>query len=63
MEAERLMLDDALVELETTGCKAVATAGVTTVKNRHVVLLCHFVDGIEKREEILLCVDILLTMS
>ena len=57
------MLDDALVELEATGCKAVAAARVTTVKNRHVVLLCHFVDGIEKREEILLCVDVLFTVG
>ena len=57
------MLDDALVELETAGCKTIARTRVATVENRHVVFLCHFVDGIEEREEVLLCVDILLTVG
>lgn len=57
------MLDDSFIKFESACCKAVTAAGVAAVEDRHVVLLCHFVDGIEKREEILLCVDILLAVG
>ena len=49
MEAEGLVLDDTLVEFEAAGGKAVAAARVSTVEDGHVVLLCHFVDGVEER--------------
>ena len=57
------MLDDALVELEAAGCKAVARTRMAAVEDRHIVFLCHFVDGIEEREEVLLCVDILFSVG
>ena len=49
VEAEGLVLDDTLVEFEAAGGKAVAAARVATVEDGHVVLLCHFVDGVEER--------------
>lgn len=63
VEAERLVLDDALVELESAGSKTVAAARVTAVEDWHVVFLCHRIDGVEETEEVLLSIDILLTMS
>ena len=63
VKAEGLMLDDAWVEFKAAGCKAVAAAWVAAVKYRHVVFLCHAVDGIEEREEVFLGVDILLAVS
>ena len=48
VKAERFMLDYALVELEATGSKAVAAARMTAIENRHIVFLCHLVDGIEE---------------
>ena len=63
MEAERLMLDDALIQLKATGSKAVARTRMAAVEDRHIVLLCHFVDGIEEREEVLLSVDVLFAMG
>ena len=49
VEAERLVLEDSFIEFEAAGGKAVAAARVATVEDRHVVLLCHFVDGVEER--------------
>ena len=49
MEAERLMLDDSFIKFEAACCKAVTAAGVAAVKDRHVVLFCHLVDGGEER--------------
>ena len=33
------------------------------VQDRHIVFLCHLIDGVEKRQEILLGVDVLLAMG
>lgn len=63
MEAERFVLDDTLVQLESAGCQSVAAARVAAVENWHVVFLGQFVDGIEKAEEILFRVDVFLTVS
>lgn len=57
------MLDDALIQIKAAGFKAVAAAGVTTVEDGHVVLLCHPVDGGEEAEEILLRVDVLFAVG
>ena len=57
------MLDYTRVKLEAACCKAVARAWVAAVENRHIVFLCHFVDGVEERHEVLLCVDILLAVG
>ena len=62
VEAKGFMLDDAIVEFEATCCKAVTATGVATVEDRHVVFLCHLVEGCEERCEVLLCIDILLTV-
>ena len=63
VEAKGLMLDDAWVELEATGGKAIARTRVAAVEYRHIVFLCELVDGIEEREEVLLGVDILFAMG
>jgi len=51
------------IKFETTLYKTVTTTWMTTIKNRHVILLCHTVDSIEERHEVLFGVDIFLTMS
>ena len=63
MEAKRLMLNNPFIKFETTLYKTVTTTWMTTIKNRHVILLCHTVDSIEERHEVLFGVDIFLTMS
>ena len=63
VEAKGLVLDDARVELEAGGRQTLAGAGVAGVQNRHVVLLCHRVDGVEQAQEVLLRVDVLLTVG
>ena len=63
VETKRLMPDHTRSKLKSTGRDTIATTRVTTVKYRHIVLLCHLVDGGEKRQEILLCIYILLPMS
>lgn len=57
------MLDDTWVELETTCCKAIATAWVATVKYRHIVFLCHFVDGVEEQHKVSLGVNVLFAVG
>ena len=48
VETEWLVLNHALIEFETRGCKAVAAAWVTAVEDWHVVFFCHLVDCREK---------------
>ena len=57
------MLDDTLVQLESTCLKALAAAGVATVKNRHVVFLCHLINGGEETHKVFLGVDIFLAVG
>ena len=63
VEAEGLLYLNTRVKLEAAGFKAVAAAWVATVENRHVIFLCHFVDGGEETEEVFLCVNIFLTVG
>ena len=63
MESEGFMLNHALVELEAACGKAVTAARVAAVKNRHVVLLGHLVDGGEETREVLLGVDVLFAVG
>ena len=63
VEAERFVLNHALVELEAACGKAVAAARVAAVQNRHVVLFGHLVDGGEEAREVLLGVDILFAVG
>lgn len=57
------MLDDTWVELEAAGCQSVAAARVAAVEYRHVIFLGQFVDCIEKAEEVLFRVDVLLAVG
>ena len=57
------MLNHAGIELESTRLEAVAAAGMAAVENGHIVLLCHLVDGGEEAVEVLLGIDVLLTMG
>ena len=63
MEAQRLMLDDALVELKAALLQPLAAARMAGVEDRHIVLFGHLVDGSKERGEVLLGVDILLTVG
>ena len=63
MESEGFVLYHALVKLKARGGKAVTAARVATVKNRHVVLFGHLVDGGKEAREVLLGVDILFAMG
>ena len=63
VEAEWLVLNHAFVKLEARGCKAVAAAWVAAVKDRHVVLFCHLVNGVEEGHKVLLGVDVLFTVG
>lgn len=63
MESERLMLYDTQVELESACCEPIAAARVAGIQNRHVVFLCHCIDGVEQAQEVLFCVDILLSVG
>ena len=47
VEAQRLVLNNTRVKFESTGLETLTAAGVTTIEDRHVVLLSHGVDGIE----------------
>lgn len=62
VEAQRLVLDDTWVQLEATRLKTLAATRMTAVEDRHVVLLSHGVDGVEETEEVLLRIDVLLSM-
>lgn len=63
VETEGLMLNDARVELEARGGKAIAGARVATVEDGHVVFLRHLVDSSEEGEEVFLRVNVFLTVS
>ncbi len=63
VEAERFVLNHALVELEATCGKAVTAARVAAVQNRHVVLFGHLVDGGKETVEVLLGVDVFFAMG
>ena len=63
VEAKRLVLYDALVQLEATCLKSLSATRMAAVEDGHVVLLRHLVDGIEEREEVLLRVDVLFAMG
>ena len=62
MEAERLVPDDPVVELEAGLLQTFAAARMAAVKDRHVVFLRDGVDGVEQAQEILLRVDVLLAV-
>ena len=63
VEAERFVLNHALVELEAACGKAVTAARVAAVQNRHVVLFGHLVDGSKETVEVLLGVDVFFAVG
>ena len=63
MEAQRLMLNDALVKHEAALLQTLAAAGMAGVKDGHIVLFGHFVDCSEQRGEVLLCVNVLFPVG
>lgn len=63
MEAQRLMLNDALVELKAALLQTLAAARMAGVEDRHIVLFRHLVDGGEQRGKVLLGVDVLLAVG
>ena len=48
MEAQRLMLDDPLIQREAALLQPLAAARMAGVKNRHIVFFGHLVDGSER---------------
>ena len=63
VEAQRFVLDDSSVKLESACSQSVTASRVTAVENGHVVFGGHLVDRIEQRQEVLLRIDVLLPMS
>ena len=63
VESQRLLNLYARIKLEPGSLETMTAAGVAAVENRHVILLGHCVDCIEKAEEVLLRVDVLLAVG
>ena len=71
VEAQRLVLDDSGIErdpsagIRITGGRfqAFAAPGMAAVKDGHIILLSHLVDGGEEAQEVLFGVDVLLAMG
>lgn len=63
MEPQWLMLNHQWIQRKVCRFEALLASGMAGVENRHLVLFCQPVDGIEKREEILLCIYIFFSMG
>ena len=63
VEAQGLVLDHPLVQLEAGLLQALSAPGMAAVQHGHVVLLRHLIDGREKAGEILFRIDVLLPMG
>ena len=63
MESEGFVLNHAFVKFETACSQTVTAARVTTVKNRHVVLFGHFVDGGKEAREVLFGVNVFFAVG
>lgn len=59
VEAQGLVLDHPLVQLEAGLLQTLFAAGMAAVQHGHVILLRHFVDGRKEAHEIILRVDVL----
>ena len=63
VESERFMLNHALVELKARGGETVTAARVAAVKNRHIILFGHLVDGGKEARKVLLGVDVFFAVG
>ena len=63
MEAQRLMGDDPLVQNEAAQLQPLFRPGVAGIENWHIVLFRHGVDGVEKRQEVFLRIDVFLPVG
>ena len=63
VEAQGLMLDHPLVQLEAGLLQTLFAPGMAAVQHGHVVLFRHFIDGSEQAYKVLLRVDVLLPMG
>ena len=63
METQRLVADDARIELEAARLQPLPRTRVAAVQNRHIVLRRHLVDSIEEAQEVLFRVDVLLAVG
>ena len=59
MEAERFMLYDPRIQLESGHFQPFSGARMTGIKDRHIILLRQLIDRGKKRKEVLLRIDIL----
>ena len=63
VESERLVLNDAWVQLEARSGETVTAARMATIEDRHIILLSHSVDSIKEAEEVLFSIDILFAVG
>ena len=63
VEAQGLVLDHPLVQLEAGLLQTLFAPGMAAVQHGHVVLLRHFIDGSKEAYEVLLRVDVLLPVG
>ena len=63
MEAKWFVLNNARIQFKTRSLQTLAATRVATIKDGHIILLGHCIDGIEQGEEVFLRVDVLLTMG
>ena len=63
MKAQGLMTDHPLVKYKATLFDEFLGSRMARIENRHIVFFCHFINRIHQIEEILLRIDILLTMG
>ena len=63
VEAEGFVLNHSWIELEALCGKTVAAARMAAVEDRHIIFLCHCIDGVEETQEVLLGVDVLFSVS
>ena len=63
VEAQGLVLDHPLVQLEAGLLQTLFAAGMAAVQHGHIVLFRHLVDGSKEAYEVLLRVDVLLPVG
>lgn len=57
------MLDDAWVQLKARSGETITAARMAGIKDRHIILLSHSVDGVEQTQEVLFGIDVFLAVG